>query len=167
MSGNHNQDINRAYSIIDAAAEAGVDAIKLQTYTPDTITIDCDKEYFPVKVNDTWRGQTLYSLYQKAYTPWEWQPKLKEYAESKGLICFSTPFDNTAVDFLEDIGVCLYKIASFETGYIELLKKVGGTGKPVIISRGMTSAEDLELAIKTLKEGRIAVGSLHCISSYP
>src|SRR4030043_2324073 len=94
MSGNHHHDIKKAYEIINAAAKAGVDAIKLQTYTPDTITIDCDNKYFQVKINKAWKGQTLHSLYQKAYTPWEWQPKLKEYAEKKGLVCFSTPFDN-------------------------------------------------------------------------
>lgn len=168
MSGNHNQDINRAYQIIDAAAEARVDAIKLQTYTPDTITIDCDKEYFQVKVNDAWKGQTLYSLYQKAYTPWEWQPKLKEYGESKGLVVFSSPFDETAVDFLEGLGVSLYKVASFEVVDLELLKKIGSTKKPVIMSRGMASIEEIEMAIKTLKEaGAPQVAVLHCVSSYP
>lgn len=168
MSGNHNQDINRAYKIIDAAAEAGVDAVKLQTYTADTLTIDCDNEYFQVKVNDAWKGQTLYSLYKLAYTPWDWQPKLKEYGESKGLVVFSTPFDETAVDFLEKMNVVLYKVASFETGDLELLQKIGRTKKSVIISRGMTSAEELDLAIKTLREaGAPKVAVLHCVSSYP
>lgn len=168
MSGNHNQDINRAFKIIDEAAEAGVDAIKLQTYTPDTITIDCDKEYFQVKVNDAWKGQTLYSLYQTSYTPWEWQPKLKEYAETKGLIFFSTPFDETAVDFLEGLNVSLYKVASFEVVDLELLKKIGSTKKPVIMSRGMASLEEIELAIKTLKDaGASQIAVLHCVSSYP
>lgn len=168
MSGNHNQDINRAYKIIDAAAEAGVDAVKLQTYTADTMTIDCDNDYFQVKVNDAWKGQTLYSLYKKAYTPWEWQSKLKKYGESKGLVVFSTPFDNTAVDFLEKMEVVLYKVASFEAVDIPLLKKIGQTKKPVLMSRGMASQEEIELAIKTLKEnGAPQVAVLHCVSSYP
>lgn len=168
MSGNHNQDINRAYKIIDAAAAAGADAVKMQTYTPDTITIDCDNEYFQVKVNDAWKGQTLHSLYQKAYTPWEWQPKLKEYGESKDLVVFSTPFDNTAVDFLEEINTVLYKVASFEVVDIPLLKKIGKTKKPVIMSRGMASLEEIDLAVKTLKKnGAPQVAVLHCVSSYP
>ncbi len=168
MSGNHNQSFGNALKIIDAAAEAGADAVKLQTYTADTLTIDCDKEYFQVKVNDSWKGNTLYSLYKKAYTPWDWQPKLKEYAESKGLLLFSTPFDFTAVDFLEKMNVPLYKVASFETNHLPLLKKIGSAKKPVIISRGLTSIEDLGLAIKTLKEaGAPEVAVLHCVSSYP
>lgn len=168
MSGNHNQDIRRAYKIIDAAAEAGADAIKLQTYTADTITLDCDNEYFQVKVNDSWKGQTLHSLYEKAYTPWDWQPKLKEYGESKGLVVFSTPFDDTAVDFLEKMRVPIYKVASFEVVDIPLLEKIGKTKKPVIISRGMSSSEEIRLAIKTLKKsGAPQVAVLHCVSSYP
>ena len=168
MSANHGQDIRKAYKIIDEAAKAGADAIKLQTYTPDTITIDSDKEYFQVKVNNAWKGQTLYSLYKKGSMPWEWQPKLKKYAESRGLVCFSTPFDGTSVDFLEKIGMPLYKIASFEVVDIPLLKRIGQTKKPVIISRGMSSLPELKLAIKTLKKnGCPSLAILHCISSYP
>jgi len=168
MSGNHNQDIKRAYKIIDKAVESGVDAIKIQTYTADTITIDCENKYFQVKVNDAWRGQTLYSLYKKAYTPWEWQAKLKKYAEDRGLLFFSTPFDKTAVDFLENINVSFYKVASFEVVDIPLLKKIAKTKKPVIMSRGMASLEELELAIKTLKKnGTDQIAILHCVSSYP
>lgn len=168
MSGNHAHNFNKALKIIDAAAKAGVDAIKLQTYTPDTMTIDSDKDYFQVKVNKAWKGQTLYKLYEKVYTPWEWQPKLKKYAEKKGLILFSTPFDNTAVDFLEKMKVSLYKVASFEVVDIPLLKRIGKTKKPVIMSRGMASAGEIELAIKTLKEnGTPQVAILHCVSSYP
>ncbi|OGM96136.1 MAG: pseudaminic acid synthase [Candidatus Yanofskybacteria bacterium RIFCSPHIGHO2_02_FULL_38_22b] len=168
ISANHGHDIKKAYKIIDATAKAGVDAIKLQTYTPDTITINSNKEYFQIKVNDAWKGQTLYDLYRKAYMPWGWQPKLKKYAESRGLICFSTPFDNTAVDFLEKINMSIYKVASFEVVDIPLLKKIGQTKKPVIISRGMSSLPELKLAIKTLKEnGCPSVAILHCISSYP
>ena len=168
MSGNHNQIYERAIKIIDIAAEAGVDAVKLQTYTADTITIDSCDECFQIKNNNLWSGQTLYNLYQKAYTPWEWQPKLKEYAESKGLVFFSTPFDNTAVDFLEKMNVELYKIASLEVVDIPLLKRVGKTRKPVIMSRGTASIEEIELAIKTLKNnGSPQVGVLHCVSAYP
>jgi len=168
LSGNHHQNYNEAIKLIDAAAEAGVDAVKLQTYTADTITINCDKEPFQVKVNKAWKGQTLYSLYQKAYTPWDWQPKLKEYGESKGIIVFSTPFDNTAVDFLEKINVALYKVASFEVVDIPLLKRIGQTKKPVIMSRGMSSVKELELAIKILREnGSPQIAILHCVSSYP
>ena len=127
MSANHGHDIKKAYKIIDAAARAGADAIKLQTYTPDTITIDCHNKYFQIRVNDAWKGQTLYQLYKKAYTPWDWQPKLKKYAESMGLICFSTPFDNTAVDFLEKMNVPAYKVASFEIVDIPLIEKMAGT----------------------------------------
>ena len=168
ISGNHHHNIKKAFEIIEAAAKAGVDAVKLQTYTPDTITIDSDKKYFQIKVNKAWKGQTLHSLYKKAYTPWEWQPKLKKYAEKLGLVCFSSPFDNTAVDFLEKMKVALYKVASFEVVDIPLLKKIGRTKKPVIMSRGMASLEELKLAIKTLKEnGAPQVAILHCISSYP
>ncbi len=168
ISANHGHNIKKAYKIIDQAVKAGADAIKLQTYTPDTITINSNKKYFQIKVNDAWKGQTLYSLYNKAYTPWDWQPKLKKYAESKGLVCFSTPFDSTAVDFLEKINMPLYKVASFEVVDTPLLKRIGRTKKPVIISRGMSSLSELKLAIKTLKEsGCPSIAILHCISSYP
>ena len=168
MSGNHNQSFDNALKIIDAAAESGVDAIKLQTYTPETMTIDCNNKYFQVNVNEAWRGKSLYKLYQEAYTPWEWQPKLKDYAESKGILLFSTPFDESAVDFLEKMNVSLYKIASFELGHTPLLKKVGSTNKPVIISRGLASIEEINLAVKTLREeGCPAIIILHCVSSYP
>jgi pseudaminic acid synthase len=168
MSGNHNQSIERAKQLIDVAAEAKVDAIKLQTYTADTMTIDCDKEDFIVKVNDAWKNKTLYELYNWAYTPWEWHKELKKYAESKGLIFFSTPFDETAVNFLEELNVPLYKIASFETNHIPLLKKIAKTGKPVIISRGLTSYLELEEAISVLREnGCKDIVVLHCVSSYP
>jgi len=168
LSGNHNNDYYKAIELIDIAVDAGVDAIKIQTYTPDTITIDCDNEYFQVNVNDAWKGQTLYNLYQKAYTPWEWQPKLKKYAESKGVMLFSTPFDTTAVDFLEKMNVEMYKVASFEVVDIPLLKRIGQTKKPVIMSRGMASEEEIKLAIDTLKKaGSKEIVILHCISSYP
>ncbi|MBU1131468.1 pseudaminic acid synthase [Patescibacteria group bacterium] len=168
MSANHNQSYEKALKIIEAAAEAGVDAVKLQTYTADTITINSAKDYFQIKGNSQWSGQTLHQLYQKAYTPWDWQPKLKEYAESKGLFVFSSPFDNTAVDFLEKMDIGLYKVASFEVVDIPLLKRIGQTKKPVIMSRGMASIEEIELAIKILKEnGCPQIALLHCVSSYP
>lgn len=168
MSGNHNQDIKKAYKIIDAAVRAGADAVKMQTYTADTITIDCDNKYFQVKANDAWKGQTLYSLYKKACTPWEWQAKLKKYGESKGILVFSTPFDKTSVEFLEKMNVGLYKVASFEVVDIPLLKIIGKTKKPVIMSRGMATIEEIKLAIRTLKKnGCPQVAILHCISSYP
>jgi len=168
MSGNHNQNFEKAKKIIDEAAKSGVDAIKLQTYTADTITIDCNNEYFKVEVNDAWKGKTLYALYEWAYTPWDWQPKLKKYAESKGLIFFSTPFDESAVDFLDDMEVQLYKVASFEINHIPLLKKIASTKKPVILSRGMSSERDIDLAVKTLKDnGCSVIAILHCVSSYP
>src|SRR3989338_7655409 len=151
MSANHGHNIRKAYKIIDEVAKAGADAIKLQTYTPDTITIDSNKKYFQVEINDAWKGQTLYSLYSKAYTPWEWMPKLKKYAEDKGLVFFSSVFDNTSVDFLETINVPIYKVASFEVVDIPLLKRIGRTKKPVIISRGMSTLSELKLALKTLK----------------
>lgn len=168
MSGNHNHSFDKALRIIDAAAESGVDAIKLQTYTPDTMTINCDNKFFRVEVNESWKGKNLYQLYQEAHTPWEWHSKLKEYAESKGVLLFSTPFDESAVDFLENMNVQIYKIASFELGHIPLLKKIGSTKKTVIISRGLASIEEINLAVDTLKgAGCPSLIILHCVSSYP
>ncbi|MFH0804173.1 MAG: pseudaminic acid synthase [Candidatus Zambryskibacteria bacterium] len=169
MSGNHNQDINRAFAIIDAAASAGADAVKLQTYTPETITIDANNKHFVIKSpNKDWNGKTLFGLYGEAYTPWDWQPKLKKYVESKGLICFSTPFDDTAVDFLEKMKVGVYKVASPEVVDIPLLERIGKTRKPVIMSRGMATISEIKLALKTLREnGCSQVIILQCVSAYP
>lgn len=169
ISGNHNQNFSRAKKIVEEACKSGVDAIKLQTYTADTLTINCDNKWFRVKgTNKEWRGQTLYSLYKKAYTPWGWQPKLQKIAKKYGVVLFSTPFDITAVDFLEKMKVPAYKVASFEIGDLELLKKIGSTKKPVIISRGMANLQEIKLAIKTLKNaGAPSVAVLHCVSSYP
>lgn len=168
LSGNHKQDINRAYKLIDAAAETGVDAIKLQTYTPDTLTIDSNKKWFRIGKANTWTGQTLYDLYKTAYTPWEWHSKLFAYGRKKGLIIFSTPFDITAVDFLEKFDPPLYKISSFESNDLELLERIGKTKKPVLMSRGLASITAINLAISTLKKsGCPNVVVLHCISSYP
>ncbi len=168
LSGNHKQNLNRAYQLIDAAKEAGVDAVKLQTYTPDTLTIDSDKKWFRIGKANAWAGQTLYDLYKSVYTPWEWHPQLFAYARKKGLIIFSTPFDITAVDFLEELTPPLYKIASFENIDVDLLKRIGQTKKPVLISRGLASPEEIITAINTLKRnGAAGVAVLHCISSYP
>ena len=167
MSANHNMDFERAKEIIKAAAEAGADAIKIQTYTPDTITIDCKDECFRTQ-SKLWEGMTLYDLYQKAYTPWEWQEDLKEYAESLGIDFFSSPFDITAVDFLEKLNVIAYKIASFEINDIPLIRKVASTGKPIIISTGIAYLEDIELAIRTCREqGNNNIVLLKCLSAYP
>lgn len=167
MSANHNMDFERAKEIIKAAAEAGADAIKIQTYTPDTITIDCKDECFRTQ-SKLWEGMTLYELYQKAYTPWEWQEDLKEYAESLGIDFFSSPFDITAVDFLEKLNVIAYKIASFEINDIPLIREVASTGKPIIISTGIAYLEDIELAIRTCREqGNNNIVLLKCLSAYP
>lgn len=169
LSGNHNQNFNKAAALIKAAAKSGADAVKLQTYTPDTLTINHDSDLFKVGgKNKEWRGQTLYQLYQKGFTPWEWHAKLKKIAEGLGLIFFSTPFDETAVDFLEKLNVPLYKIASYEIGDLELLKKIGKTKKPVILSCGLTSLDEIKLAVKTLKKaGAKDIVLLHCVLSYP
>ena len=168
MSANHLQKFDNAVKIIKAAKEAGADAIKLQTYTPDTITINCDNEYFQIKQGTLWDGQSLYQLYKKAYTPWEWQPKLKEISESEGLICFSSVFDKTAVDFLEKINVPAYKIASFEITDIPLIEYVASKGKPVIISTGIATLSDIEEAVNACKRvGIEQIALLKCTSAYP
>ena len=166
LSGNHNGDIKRALRIIDAAADAGADAIKLQTYTPDTMTIDSDTKPFQV----TWKGKrrTLHDLYREAYTPWEWHAELFAHAKKRGLICFSTPFDETAVTFLERLNVPVYKVASFEVVDIPLLEVIGKTKKPVIMSRGMATLKELALAVKTLRAfGTRDIILLQCVSAYP
>ena len=168
LSANHLQKFNNAVKLIRAAKDAGVDAIKLQTYTPDTITIDCDNEYFQIKQGTLWDGQTLYQLYKKAYTPWEWQPKLKKIAESEGLIFFSSVFDKTSVDFLEKMNVPAYKIASFEITDIPLIEYVAGKGKPVIISTGIATLSDIEEAVNACKRiGNDQIALLECVSAYP
>lgn len=169
LSCNHNQDINLAYKLIDAAYKSGADAIKLQTYTADTITIDCDKPIFKDCLKGTlWEGQNLYQLYSKAYTPWEWHKDLKDYANSKGLDLFSSPFDVTAVNFLESLDFPAYKIASFEITDHILIKKIAQTRKPVIISSGMASLSDLNDAISILREnGTTQIAMLKCTSAYP
>ena len=168
LSANHMNDFNIASKTIEAMAWAGADAVKFQTFTPDTITLNCDNEYFQIKQGTIWDGQVLYDLYEKAYTPWEWQPKLKKIAEDLGLVVFSSPFDKTSVDFLEDMDVPAYKIASFEITDIPLIEYVASKGKPVIISTGIASLEDIELAIETcLNAGNNQIALLKCTSSYP
>lgn len=168
LSANHLQNYDLALKLIDAAKDAGADAVKLQTYTPDTITLDSDKEYFQIKQGTIWDGVTLYKLYKEAYTPWEWQPKLKKYAESLDLICFSSPFDVTAVDFLEEINNPAYKVASFEITDIPLIEYMASKGKPLIISTGIARPKDIEEAIEACRRvGNDEVILLKCTSAYP
>ena len=168
LSANHMNDFDIAVKTIEAMKEAGADAIKFQTYTPDTITIDCDNEYFQIKQGTIWDGQVLYDLYEDAFMPWDWQPKLKKIAEDLGLIVFSSPFDKTSVDFLEEMDVPAYKIASYEITDIPLIEYVASKGKPIIISTGIASLEDIEFAIKTcLDAGNDQIAILKCTSSYP
>ena len=168
LSANHNQDFDLAVKTIEAAAKTGVDAIKIQTYTADTITIDCNNKYFQINQGTIWDGKTLYELYKEAYTPWEWQPKLKVIAEKLGLICFSSPFDKTAVDFLEKMNVPAYKIASFEITDIPLIEYVASKGKPVIISTGIAELKDIEDAVDACKKmGNHQIALLKCTSAYP
>ena len=168
LSANHQQNFELAVKTIQAAQKAGADAIKLQTYTADTITLDCDNDCFRIRGGTLWDGKTLHQLYQEAYTPWDWQPKLKKIAEELGIICFSTPFDQTAVDFLEQMDVPAYKIASFEITDIPLIEYVASKGKPVILSTGIATLEDIELAIRSCqKMGNQQIAILKCTSSYP
>lgn len=168
MSANHNMDFKRAVKIIEKAKEAGADAVKLQTYTADTITMDCDSPYFQIHQGTLWDGNSLYGLYQSAYTPWEWQAELKKYANELGMICFSSPFDASAVDFLEELEMPVYKIASFEITDIPLIRKVAALGKPILISTGIAYLADIELAVRTcMEEGNDQVILLKCTSAYP
>lgn len=167
LSANHNQDYNRAIEIIHAAAQAGADAVKLQTYTPDTLTIDCHEDCF-VNKGGLWDGLTEYELYQKAYTPWEWQPKLMEEAAKLGLECFSSPFDFTSIDFLESLHVPAYKIASYEINDIPLIRKAARLHKPMIFATGIAYPEDIERALSVCaEEGNQDVILLKCVSAYP
>lgn len=167
MSANHNQDFNRAVKIVEAAKKAGADAVKLQTYTPDTLTIDCANEYFRIR-GTVWEGRTLYDLYGEAYTPWEWQPELKKIANDLGMDLFSSPFDPTAVDFLESMDVPAYKIASFEVVDLPLLRRIAKTGKPIIMSTGMATLREIDEAVSAIREaGGDEIALLKCTSSYP
>lgn len=167
MSANHAGDINRAIEIIHVSKESGADCIKLQTYTPDTMTINSNKKYFQI-TQGTWKGENLYELYKKACTPWEWQGRLMEEAEKVGIDFLSTPFDKTAVDFLESLGVDFYKIASFELTDIPLIKYIASKGKPIIMSTGMGSLGEVETAVDTVcSQGNKNICLLKCSSAYP
>ncbi len=169
MSGNHNQSLDRALEIVELAAKAGVDAIKLQTYTADTMTLNIDdREFFIADKNSLWQGTSLYKLYQKAYTPWEWHEPIFKRCKELGIMGFSTPFDATAVEFLESLDVPCYKIASFENIDLPLIKRVARTGKPMIVSTGMTTVAELDDLVKTAREnGCKDLVLLKCTSSYP
>ena len=168
LSANHNQNFDRAVRTLHAAKEAGADAVKLQTYTADTITIRSDREYFKIGGGTPWGGRTLYDLYSEAYTPWEWQPKLKQVADSLEMDLFSSPFDPTAVDFLEKMNVPAYKLASFELVDIPLIRRMASTGKPLIISTGMATLEEIDEALAVARAaGATQIALLKCTSAYP
>lgn len=168
LSANHMQNFSLAVKTIRAMKKAGADAVKLQTYTPDTITINCANRYFQIRSTARWGGQTLYRLYEQAYMPWNWQPKLKKIAEDAGLIFFSTPFDRTAVDFLEKMGVPLYKVASCEITDIPLIKYIAKKNKPMIISTGIATRADIKEAVTACKRvGNNKIVLLKCTSAYP
>ncbi len=168
LSANHGNDINIAKRTIKAAKESGADAIKIQTYTPDTMTIDCDNEYFKINQGTIWDGRYLYDLYKEAYTPWEWQMELKEYANNIGLVFFSTPFDKSAVDFLETMNVPAYKIASFEITDIPLIEYIASKQRPVIISTGIATIDDIQEAVNACRRmNNNNIVLLKCTSSYP
>ena len=168
LSGNHNQDFDRAVRLVQAAKEAGVDAVKLQTYTADTITIRSNRQEFRIGGGTIWDGRNLHDLYGEAYTPWEWQPKLKKVADELGIDLFSSPFDTTAVDFLEKMGVPAYKLASFELVDIELIQKMARTGKPLIIATGMATLEEISEAVQCAQQaGATQIALLKCTSAYP
>jgi N-acetylneuraminate synthase len=169
MSGNHNQSLERALAIVEAAAQAGAHAIKLQTYTADTMTLNVRGDSFEISDPDSlWAGKNLHDLYQQAHTPWVWHGPIMERARELGLICFSSPFDETAVDFLEDLGAPAYKIASFENNHLPLIEKAAGTGKPLIISTGMANLGELDDAVRTARDaGCTQLVLLKCTSTYP
>ena len=168
LSANHNGNLEVALKTIESAKRAGADAIKLQTYTPDTLTIDVNNDYFKIDGDTLWDGKTLYELYDEAYTPWEWHEILFAKAKELGLICFSSPFDFTAVDFLESLGVPAYKIASFEIQDIPLIKHTASKGKPIIMSTGIANEDDINLAVETCRSvGNNDIILLKCTSSYP
>ncbi len=169
MSGNHNQSLDRALALVDAAAEAGADAVKLQTFTADTMTLDSSHPEFTIhNKSSLWQGQSLYALYEQAHTPWEWHAPIMQRAQAKGLVCFSSPFDTSAVDFLETLNVPAYKIASFECIDLPLIRKVAQTGKPMIISTGMATLAEIDDAVRTARDnGCTDLVLLKCTSTYP
>ena len=168
LSANHNQDFDEAVRLIHAVKDIGADAVKLQTYTADTLTIPCANEYFRIGGGTLWDGRTLHDLYQEAYTPWEWQPKLKIVANDLGLDLFSTPFDDSAVDFLEKMDVPVHKVASFEILDLPLIRRIAATGKPVIMSTGMSTLSEIEDAVTAARgAGAGGIALLKCTSAYP
>lgn len=168
LSGNHDLKFERAVKMIREAKQCGADAVKLQTYRADTITLKSDKKCFWTNTDSLWRGMTLYELYEKAYTPWEWQPDLKQVADDEGIILFSSPFDFTAVDFLEKMEMPAYKVASFEITDIPLIRRIARTGRPILISTGAASLSDIECAVDASKsEGNDQIILLKCVSEYP
>lgn len=169
MSGNHNQSLKRALAIVDSIAATGAHAVKLQTYTADTMTLDLrEREFMIDDPTSLWHGRSLHDLYEEAHTPWEWHPALFERARERGLVCFSTPFDDSAVDFLESLDCPAYKVASFENTDTELLRRVARAGKPVIVSTGMASLADIDHAVSTIRaEGNEQIVLLKCTSTYP
>ena len=168
VSANHHQNFETAVRIVQAAKDAGADAVKLQTYTPDTITIQSNRECFQVGGGTLWDGRSLYDLYKEAYTPWEWQPKLKKVADDLGMQCFSSAFDASAVDFLETMDVPAHKVASFELVDLPLIQKMAATGKPLIMSTGMATLEEIEEAVRTARRaGATQIALLKCTSAYP
>jgi pseudaminic acid synthase len=168
LSANHRQSFDEAVRLVEAAKDAGADAVKLQTYTPDTITIDSDASPFRIGGGTLWDGRTLYDLYSEAYTPWEWQPRLKEIANDLDLALFSTPFDHTAVDFLQDMAMPVYKVASSELVDLPLIRRIAQTGKPVIMSTGMATLAEIDEAVTTAREaGATQIALLKCTSAYP
>ncbi|MFX0195108.1 MAG: pseudaminic acid synthase [Candidatus Hodarchaeota archaeon] len=168
LSANHRQQFNEAVKLIEAAKKAGADAVKLQTYTPDTMTVQCDAPEFRISGGTLWDGKTLYDLYGEAYMPWEWQPKLKKVAENLGMDLFSTAYDKTAVDFLEELGVQVYKVASFEIIDIPLIKYIATNGKPMIIATGMATLAEIDEAVQAARmAGACQIALLKCVSAYP
>lgn len=168
LSANHHQDINQALHLIKSAKESGADAVKTQTYTPDTMTIDCNNDFFKIGKGTLWEGKKFYDLYQESYTPWEWTAKLKLYANKLGLDFFSTPFDVSSVEFLEKMKVPAYKISSFEIIDIPLIQKIARLGKPIILSTGMASISEIADAVQVIrKEGNNNIALLKCTSAYP
>ena len=169
MSGNHNHSLERAVEIVEAAAESGAHALKLQTYTAETMTLSINKDEFCIQDEKSlWNGENLYNLYKKAYTPWDWHQSIMKRANELGMMCFSSPFDESAVDFLEDLNVPAYKIASFENNHLPLIKKVASTGKPIIISTGMATVAEIDEAVNTARNaGCKDLVLLKCTSTYP
>jgi len=168
MSANHHQNLEEAVKLIEKAKEVGADAVKIQTYTPDTLTLNCDNDNFYIHNDSLWSGRTLHDLYKEAYTPWDWQPKLKEIADKIEINLFSSPFDETAVDFLEKMNVPAYKIASFEIVDLALIERVARTGKPIIMSTGMATLAEIDEAVDTIREtGNNQIVLLKCTSAYP